>query len=368
MSRVHSVRLAARQGRRLAPDARVMTLSLETPGDLLAAIPDLLGYAPRDSVVVVGIGRRGEVSPVVRADVDVCESPSDLESLATKLAGLLLRAGAAHAVVAVFDRDPDVATRVLSAVREQLAGRCDVADGWVVVDGRYWAPECADTSCCPTGGRRLPPPPARGLRRYARAPHAGAPAAPAAPAQSRKRARAAMRRAAAHAVRGHPDVWRLAMLGEWRTAVAAAARGELPSDAASGRLIGALSDVAVRDAVVVDLVPGEGDVAEALCEGSETDGVREALSRMIGTERPQVPPMETLAAVISLTEHLAWVLPEASAPSHTVAGLCRWWRGDDEAAAAAVIAALQSSPGYRLAELLACALDMGMRAGWQRAS
>lgn len=342
-----------------------MALSLATPGDLLAALPSLLGAQPRESLVAVGIGPRGEVSPVIRVDLDVCAVREACEALAVQISGLMARSGATYVVVAGLSDYPERAARAVARARAALSERCDVADAWVVSGGRYWSPECADTGCCPEGGRQLPPPPLDGPRRYARAPHAQMPSAP---ASRRKRARAAYQRALASARRGDGAVWRLAVLAEWRSVVSAAATGQMPTDAASGRLIAALSDVIVRDAVVVDLVPGEERVAEALCRGEEADGVREALSRMIGTEHPQSPPDARLAAVVAIAEHCAWLLPVASAPSHTLVGLCRWWRADDEAAAAAIGAALQRDPGYRLAELLACALEMGMQAGWKRAS
>lgn len=342
-----------------------MTLSLETPGDLLAAIPSLLGTDPRESLVVVGIGPRGEVSPVVRADLDLCTMREGLDALAVQITGLLARSGATAVILVGFSGGAESAIRAVAAARAALGERCEVADAWVVSRGRYWSPECADTGCCPEGGRRLPPVALGGVRRYARAPHARTPVAPAA---RRKRARAAYQRAIASSARGDDSVWRLTMLAEWRTVVTASAEGRMPTDAVSGRLVAALSDVIVRDAVVVDLVPGEERVAEELCRGEETDGVREALSRMIGTEHPQTPPDVRLAAVVALAEHLAWLLPAASAPSQTLVGLCRWWRGEDEAAAWAIGEALLRDPGYRLAELLACALEMGMQAGWKRAS
>ncbi len=342
-----------------------MTLSLETPGDLLAAIPALLGRGPEDSLVMVGIGRRGEISPVVRADLAVCDLQEGREALALQIAGLMARVGAVSVLVAAFSDEAVMASRAVTQTRQALEARCEVADVWVVAGGRYWSPECADTACCPQGGRPLPPAPRGDARRYARAPHAGAPSAP---ASRRKAARAASHRALASAARGDVAVWRLTMLTQWREAVAGAQRGVTPPDAVSGRLIAALCDVAMRDAVVVDLVPGEQAVAEALCSGEETDGVRDALSRMIGTEHPEAPPVARLAAVVGLAEHMAWLVPADSAPSHTLAGLCRWWQGDDDGAAWAIGNALQREPGYRLAELLACALEMGMQAGWRRAS
>jgi len=121
----------------------------------------------------------------------------------------------------------------------------------------------------------------------------------------------------------------------------------------------------VRDAVVIDLVPGEREVADGLCRLDES-GVREALARMIGTENPLHPPREDLLAAIELAESIAWVCPEAIGPAYAIIAIARWWSGDLDGAAAAVTRSLDAEPGYRLAELVAAALAVKMPPGWLR--
>src|SRR5262245_62608422 len=84
---------------RAVDDASV--LRVRNPGDLIEAIPYLLGFHPRDSLVIVGLaGTR--VSITARVDLD------DLRD-AAMLAGtlrVLLNGESTRAIAAIFD-DPD---------------------------------------------------------------------------------------------------------------------------------------------------------------------------------------------------------------------------------------------------------------------
>lgn len=158
--------------------------------------------------------------------------------------------------------------------------------------------------------------------------------------------------------------WRAARLEAWRRAVGAAIGGVLPSDPDTGKLAAGLWDLAVRDAAVVDMVPGRLEVAEALCADPGAPGVREALSVMINQHDGKRPDPATVRGIVTLADHIAWVCGDRAAPALTLAGLALWWSGDDMAAEAAIATALSQHPGYRLAELVASALEAHMPPGW----
>jgi hypothetical protein len=204
-----------------------------------------------------------------------------------------------------------------------------------------------------------------------------------APAPRRKSARAAFNRAwrareasvgrAFGSITGHevPTVrpgadtrWRTDRLDAWRQAIAAAREGLLPTDPDTGKIAAGLWDLSVRDSAVVDMIPGQACVAEALCANPGAQGVREALAVMINQHDAEQPDFVTVRAIVMLADHIAWLCGDRAAPALTLAGLALWWSGDDAAAEVAIATALSQEPGYRLAELVACALEAQMPPGW----
>jgi hypothetical protein len=146
-------------------------LTVRTPGDLLEAIPYLLGFRPRDSLVIVGLA---DTRVTVTARVDLGEL-ADGGVLAETMC-VLGNSGATSVVAAVYDNAPGVVTADLPhrAVVEEFV-RCtarfgiDLLDAVLVAGGRWWSYACADDSCCPEQGRELPgdASPARAAATYA---------------------------------------------------------------------------------------------------------------------------------------------------------------------------------------------------------
>ncbi len=335
---------------------------------MLATIPTLLGAAPHESIVIVGIGARGELSPVARIDIDACTQADAARAVARECTGHLARAGAERLVIVAFS-DSDGTIAAVDHMRDGLRGAFEVSDVWVVARGRYRSPDCVDPSCCPQTGRPLPPVPRvdeADVETASRLRVGSHHAAPAVPRAVRKPARDAFRRAiTARNVFTSP--WRQQMLDAWRSAQAAQKSDKALRPTTIGRLAAGLLDTAVRDAVVIDLVPGESAVADGVCRSDES-GVREALARMIGVEHPAHPPHADVQAAMKLAEQIAWVCPEARGPAYAIIAIARWWSGDLDAAEAAVATSLDAEPGYRLAELIAAALTVKMPPGWLRAS
>jgi hypothetical protein len=374
-----------------------MSVHVRTPGELIASIPVLLGFVPLDSIVVVGISASGRVAPVVRLDRDDCLIAELAQSVATAVAGHLARARATSVVLVCFRQGGGpLQCAALDVLRSLLSRHIEVADAWVVANGRFRAPECPDPGCCPDRGKAVPAAPVD-MPSYGRSQGGSSHGGPddlrqtrahRAPGDRRKSARAAFKRAwraraTAQAVRGgerdlaggsvdplEPERraalarWRLEKLNGWRDALAQAAAGIMPSDAETGKLAAGLSDIVVRDAAVISMVPGRREVANALCEDPATPGVREALSVMIAAEAAVQPREADVLALVTLAEHVASLCDEAIAPALTLAGLALWWSGDDSTADYVIACALAAQPGYRLAELVACALDAHMPPGW----
>lgn len=342
-----------------------MTQRIKSPGQLLAALPVVIGATPHESLVLAGISGRGYLAPVARIDLAACTSRESARAVARECTGLMARAGA-HSIVLVAFSEAQIADAALGWVRDGLQGSFDVTDTWVVAHGRYRSPDCTDLACCPRAGRALPPAPSIAGRGRGRVGMdvAAHEALPPVPRALRKPARDAFRRAEAAADAGTAP-WRRKMLETWRTVLSAAAGGEVPRSAAIGRLAAGMADLYVRDALVIDLVPGEQETADRLCEGDDS-GVRDALARLIGAEHPAHPPLHALTTTVEVAERIAWVCPEAAAPAYALIAIAQWWCGDLEAAGAAVATSLAAEPGYRLAGLIAAALEVDMPPGWLR--
>jgi hypothetical protein len=133
-------------------------LRVREPGDLIEAIPYLLGFHPRESLVVVGLdGDR----VCVTARVDLSEL-ADAGVLPATVR--IMRDGGARRVVAVvYEASATVVERhalpqreVIGALGDYLdSAGVDLVDALLVVAGRWWSYAC-DDACCPPEGREIP--------------------------------------------------------------------------------------------------------------------------------------------------------------------------------------------------------------------
>ncbi|WP_265521413.1 DUF4192 domain-containing protein [Oerskovia flava] len=370
------------------------TIRARGPRELLAYVPYRLGYRPADSVVLVSLRPpRGRIGLVARADVD---DLSDLEhgpQLARSLVTHLCGDGAARAALVLYSdvplRGSVRGARERAAVehaREAAEPFLGDVEAWVVSSSGYYALDCTDDDCCPPLGRPL-----RDLEGSEISAHmvlAGTTVADSraasflirpAPGELRRRAARAAARwrrrgEEARAVPGASADWQADGLDAWRRAVALAERGDgggsvLPA-ALLGRLEAALGSVPVRDAVLVSLVPGTGDLSDRTVGGGDVD---EGTSRAIGAivdPRSAVEPDEDLTAPARavLEAVVAHGARGAQAPALTLLAVLAWWHGDGGRAGERARAALEHDPGYRLALLLDRALDAGVPPGWARAA
>lgn len=135
--------------------ARGAVARLSGPAELLQAVPYLLGFHPRDSLVLLGLD---DTRLVVTARVDLADL-GEAELLPTLLAALA-RGGAARVIGVVYDRGPAAPLPWRGLVDEVQAAAsrhgCVVDDLLRVADGRWWSYLCDDVACCPPEGRPVP--------------------------------------------------------------------------------------------------------------------------------------------------------------------------------------------------------------------
>lgn len=293
------------------------------PGELLQAVPYLLGFHPHDSLVVVGL-RGGILVVTARLDLADVFAPNGLleQTLAHVSDG-----GADQIVAAMYtsasvadDAARERAERIVAAA--ESAG-CRTGDVLLVGKSRYWSLRCVEPACCDPAGRSrddlqspfaaaatvdgLVPLPDRAALVALLAPDPDASAlqplldeAPADPPGAARRRVTAAARAATN-----PD---------WTP----------PDDARLARLAVSLRVLAVRDAVWLD-------VDERRLDGRP-------LWRVLATRMPA--PYDSAAALLF--------------------GWASWRAGDGALARIAAERAVASDPGNTAADLLLAALSRGV--------
>ncbi len=141
--------------------SRPPLLTVSGPSELAQAVPYLLGFHPRDSVVTVGL-RRGRVVVTARVDLADVIDPAEPVSLPATLRAMT-RSGVTRLVGLVYDDDAGgpagaggalpwaaVADAVSSAARQV---GLDIGEIALVSGGRVWSYLCDDPRCCPPEGR-----------------------------------------------------------------------------------------------------------------------------------------------------------------------------------------------------------------------
>jgi hypothetical protein len=328
---------------RPASDSAVVRIG--GPGDLLDALPRMLGFVPTDSAVLVALRPpRGRVALTMRVDLP---SRRHEVSCARVFAVQAHRAGATSAVLVIYDdRLPPAATgwRGASLTREvrsalRLRGGLRLADAVVVRDGRWRSLLCADRGCCPVDGQPLrdgtrPSAAAAALvaqgatalpSREALVASVAGPSGPAAADLARLQA-AAADELATRMEAGEPvaDI-RAETIALFRAALDRYPTGEPLSDEGAARLLAGLVDIGARDVVL------------GWAGQRDTDRLFALLSALAPRA---VDPLE--APVLTA---LAWVA---------------YARGDGTLASIAVERALASDPDYTMAQLVASGLDAGL--------
>lgn len=121
---------------------------LRSPGEIVSAVPFLLGFLPETSVVVIALkGRRMVLT--CRADLADVLDEEGLEGIV----GAIGRSGAGDALIVGYsdgrDRASLGARRMSVALRQAGLG---VAEVLTVTGGRWFNEACHDERCCPAEG------------------------------------------------------------------------------------------------------------------------------------------------------------------------------------------------------------------------
>ncbi|WP_407343832.1 DUF4192 domain-containing protein [Pengzhenrongella phosphoraccumulans] len=392
------------------------TIRVSEPRELLALLPHQLGFRPQESAVAVSLrAPRGRVGLIARVDLtdlaDVVQGPQ----LARGLVSHLVADGGRRAVLVIYtELDPRFAVDLESAgaggeldpgersapgnaafvrvaaeqFREAAEPFLPEVAVWVVARSGYLSLDCVDPGCCPPGGRPL-----RDLDGTAVGAHmvlAGSMVADSrdelariepAGARARRNAvrvaeRARARREAALVVGDWAlHRWRADGMAAWREAVERSRTGGPGAPPALlGRIEAALIDVRVRDAVLLALVPGTGDLPERTLVGSPGRPVGEiahstsdALDAIMDVRRGIAPDEELARAGVEVLEAVvAHTRTADQAAALTLLALIAWWQADGARAGVLLGRALDGDPDHRLALLLTEALARGLSPGWIR--
>lgn len=355
-------------------------LRVRQPRDLLSYVPFRLGFAPRESIVVLCLdGGAGRVGLVARHDLPPLWS--DVPSLARVLAALAARDGAASAVLVLYRSGP-VPARVLTALT--LAFRvADIAvlDVFQVDDERYRCLTCSGP-CCPSEGWPLSDLDSSVVG--AEMVLQGNVVAP-----DRAALLADLRRVEAQDADRLPqelvmaeERWsggtrvrarrRVEAVRVWNAAIERCLAGDrLPlSLRDTARLATAFQDVVVRDAVVLRTVPHGQAAALAHARGAVDDPlVVAALDAAFGAREPrqpaQPPDPDLVQAVDLLLRHLVRSVDgERSISPLAVLAWSAWWRGDGALADLLVDRLLTVSPAHAFGLLLRAAVDQCLPPPW----
>lgn len=149
---------------RVGPDSeqQAPVLRVREPGDLIETIPYLLGFHPRESLVLVGLD---DNRVVVTARADLSALAADPTMLPTTVRAVV-QGGSSSVVSVVYDDAEDDGSddaararplphRALVADIRALAAEAgaSILDALLVRAGRWWSYVCADERCCPSQGR-----------------------------------------------------------------------------------------------------------------------------------------------------------------------------------------------------------------------
>ncbi len=307
-------------------------LILRSPDALVAAVPYLLGFHPRESVVAVWLrGRRMVLTQRLDLPTRTADHPEWLAAMwhhpmSDDADELILL------VVSTLPADADLVALVLDRAAE---ADIEVRDALRIDGGRWWSLLCTDARCCPPEGREV------------EAETASAVAAEftlvgRAPLATRESLEASLA----------PDQVSQALVG-----VALAAAPPVPAGAAreswrDARIASALTLLDGAPAAV----PRRAEHVADLLSGLDDVRVRDTVLWEFSHADPGLLP--------ALLDRLSWALRSAPAghvaPVASCTAIVAWLLGDGARARIAVDRACHDDAEYSLALLLAASLAAGL--------
>ena len=336
-----------------SPDPERIDVRISGPGDIAASLPALLGFRPRESVVLISLtgASGGRVGLTVRGDLPPMEGAAAAVAELTRS----VRTDRPRAVLlAVVSEVPDVAA-VDGAGRGGDGGACGlphrglvrevvgalardgvpVRDALLVRAGRWWSFDCPRPCCAPGAGTALP----RGVTALEAA------------AVATGMVVEADRSDLVRRITGPGGPARSAMAATCEEmAVECSARVlETGVDAVAEESVSAVTAAAAR------CRPGaprraltDREVARVLWGLRDRDVRDRALGLAMGADAP--------AAEVLWTECTRRAPAPLDAAPATLLAVSAWLRGDGGLANVALARALAAEPAYGLARLLAEAL------------
>lgn len=330
------------------------TLRLNSPRELLAIVPYLLGFEPRDSIMVISLQNR-TIGLTQRLDLPPAGAG---EAVVGSLMPSLMRERPDQVLLIAYENRPDLSAEAVDALTSALtAAGVPIHDRLVVRDGRWRSLDCHEPSCCPLEGQPVPVPvevPALASEFIG---HELSPYAD-------RNALVAQLEAGPESVSA-TDVKAAEALGQGDlTAVwpqildpRDSAVQITPAMAASAAV--SLRDVQVRDGLVAWLTPGSLDPAQLPLD---VQALVSGVVREWDEDQPDTGAIIAMNRVQARLVRLCAMLPdEHAAAALTVLACFTWWRGNGTLTRAALDRALRCQPEYRLALLLEQMVDLAIR-------
>jgi hypothetical protein len=165
--------MASRRARRRVPRSEPSCVRISDPGEIAASLPALLGFRPRESVVLISLSGSGgrRVGLTVRGDLPPPEGGADAVA---ELARTVRTDGPGAVLLVVVSEAPDVPDRAggragdggaAGLPHRGLVHRLVVAlaedgvpvrEALLVRAGRWWSYDCPRACCAPGAGTPLP--------------------------------------------------------------------------------------------------------------------------------------------------------------------------------------------------------------------
>lgn len=140
-----------------SPHVPSTVVRLGAPGEIIAAVPYLLGFRPTESLVAIGLrGRKSRLGLTLR--IDLPEHDRALETIA--YAAAQIKASRADSVIAVIitEADPpqpdDLPARDIAELWRSAVLTCGLEVREILChrDNRWWSYLCSEPECCPISG------------------------------------------------------------------------------------------------------------------------------------------------------------------------------------------------------------------------
>lgn len=123
------------------------TMHLRSPGELIAAVPFILGFEPAGSLVAIAL-KDGRVGLTSRIDLP--------DTAVDALMPALRRKAPDHVILIGYQDATGAAVPVLDAFAAALTNEgIGIRDRLLVAEGRWRSLECTNDACCPPEGTPL---------------------------------------------------------------------------------------------------------------------------------------------------------------------------------------------------------------------